>query len=409
MGKPIKIAILGDEKDLVRATGKSGAAMEDMARSASKAADKVDREFASAADAADNMGSASSQAAGGLGDLGGALALMPGPLGGIGAGMEALTPAIMGVTGAADLANLALKSNIVVNTKAKIATVAKAVADKAAAAGTKAYAAAQWVLNAAMSANPIGLLIVGLVALGAGLVIAYKKSETFRKIVNKAFSVVKNVAAGVVRFFTRNVPAGFEKIRNAAGKALGWVKSNWPKITAPITRPIALAVTAVSRSWDKIKSGATSVKRWVTDRLGDMVGYVRGMPGKIARAASGMWDGLKNAFRSALNWVIDKWNSFELSVDIPKILGGGSVGIGTPNIPRLASGGIVKARPGGILANIGEGRYDEAVVPLKGGGLGDTYNINVTVPVGASPVEVGRAIVKAIQAFKGAGGRVSFA
>jgi hypothetical protein len=36
-------------------------------------------------------------------------------------------------------------------------------------------------------------------------------------------------------------------------------------------------------------------------------------------------------------------------------------------IPRLAVGGIVKRRPGGIMANIGEGRYDEAVIPLPRG------------------------------------------
>lgn len=33
----------------------------------------------------------------------------------------------------------------------------------------------------------------------------------------------------------------------------------------------------------------------------------------------------------------------------------GSKPISMPTIPRLADGGIVKARPGGILANIGEG------------------------------------------------------
>jgi tape measure domain-containing protein len=33
-------------------------------------------------------------------------------------------------------------------------------------------------------------------------------------------------------------------------------------------------------------------------------------------------------------------------------------------VPQMADGGIVSRRPGGILANLGEGRYDEAVVPL---------------------------------------------
>ncbi|OII10531.1 hypothetical protein BIU97_10410 [Curtobacterium sp. MCBA15_009] len=36
-------------------------------------------------------------------------------------------------------------------------------------------------------------------------------------------------------------------------------------------------------------------------------------------------------------------------------------------VPQLAKGGIVGRRPGGTLVNVGEGRYDEAVVPLPRG------------------------------------------
>src|SRR5690606_21748924 len=55
---------------------------------------------------------------------------------------------------------------------------------------TLAWAAAQWVLNAALLANPIVLIITVIIALAAALVIAYKRSETFRNIVNAAFRVV---------------------------------------------------------------------------------------------------------------------------------------------------------------------------------------------------------------------------
>ena len=44
---------------------------------------------------------------------------------------------------------------------------------------TGAMTVAQWVLNAAMSANPIGLVIAIIVALVAAIVLAYKNSETF--------------------------------------------------------------------------------------------------------------------------------------------------------------------------------------------------------------------------------------
>lgn len=46
---------------------------------------------------------------------------------------------------------------------------------------------------------------------------------------------------------------------------------------------------------------------------------------------------------------------------------------------QLAEGGIVKSTPGGIPATIGEGKYDEAVIPLKDGNSGLGNSISITV------------------------------
>ena len=44
--------------------------------------------------------------------------------------------------------------------------------------------AAQWALDAAMDANPVGLIVVGIGALIGGLILAYKHSETFRAVLS---------------------------------------------------------------------------------------------------------------------------------------------------------------------------------------------------------------------------------
>jgi len=59
---------------------------------------------------------------------------------------------------------------------------------------TSGFAAAQAVLNAVMALNPFVLIAIALVALGVALVVAYKKSETFRNVVQGAFKAV-SVAA----------------------------------------------------------------------------------------------------------------------------------------------------------------------------------------------------------------------
>lgn len=70
------------------------------------------------------------------------------------------------------------------------------------AAGSAAgiFAAAQTRLNLALKANPIGIVITVLAALAAALVVAYKRSDDFRKTVDGAFQAVKSAARDVIGF-----------------------------------------------------------------------------------------------------------------------------------------------------------------------------------------------------------------
>lgn len=98
------------------------------------------------------------------------------------------------------------------------------------AVATGVMTAAQWALNVALNANPIGLVIIALTALVAGVVLAYKNSETFRNIVQAAFegvsaaasfmydNVLKPVFDGVVATFK-----GVGDFLGATGSAIGGV------------------------------------------------------------------------------------------------------------------------------------------------------------------------------------------
>ncbi|WP_207230922.1 phage tail tape measure protein [Streptomyces alfalfae] len=107
--------------------------------------------------------------------------------------------------------------------RATAALVAQRTAMVAGAVATRAMAAGQWLLNAAMRANPIGLIITALIALGVGLVLLYKKSTTFRVIVQGAMRGVMVAvralgSAGMWLWRTALLPA-FRGVM-AAGRAL---------------------------------------------------------------------------------------------------------------------------------------------------------------------------------------------
>jgi len=68
---------------------------------------------------------------------------------------------------------------------------------------TQIMTAYQWALNTAMSANPVGIVVVAIGALIAGLVVAYQKFDTFRAIVNGTWAVLKQVGANIMGTFSR--------------------------------------------------------------------------------------------------------------------------------------------------------------------------------------------------------------
>ena len=63
-------------------------------------------------------------------------------------------------------------------------------------ATTKAFTAIQTVFNAVMAANPVVLLALAIAGLVIGLVIAYKKFDAFRNIVDAVFSAIKTGIKG---------------------------------------------------------------------------------------------------------------------------------------------------------------------------------------------------------------------
>ena len=109
-------------------------------------------------------------------------------------------------------------------------TFAYAVAQKAAAVWGGVVTAAQWAWNAALSANPIGLVIIGIAALVAGIIIAYNRSETFRQIVDAAFRGVAeagefmwNVLRKAFNFITNAWLTVAGVIIDGAVRAFGWI------------------------------------------------------------------------------------------------------------------------------------------------------------------------------------------
>lgn len=186
-------------------------------------------------------------------------------------------------------------------------------------------------------------------------------------------------------------------IGDAFSAAWTWLQEQWESL-----------VTFVQEIPSRLAAGAGMLWQWIQDawddywtlqkqRFDDLINFFKELPGKLANAAGNLWEWLKDSFKGALNWVIDKWNNWRLSLRIPTnafTVGAGIAGIGfdidTPNIPRLAMGGVVSPRSGGTLAYIAEAGRPERVEPLDSQGLSkrDRVLIDKLGPGGGMTINV---------------------
>jgi hypothetical protein len=221
----------------------------------------------------------------------------------------------------------------------------------------------QWLYNAAMSANPATLIVLGLLALIAVIVVIATKTTWFQTIWHASWGAITAAAKGT----------------------WNWIKRNWPYILGVLTGPIGLAVVYVVKHWDSV------------------VTFFSRMPGRIGRATRGMFDGIKSAFRSSINWIIGRWNGLAFSIPgvNTHIPGVGSVGgftLGTPNIPYLAKGGHIL---GGGIATVGERGPERVylptgatVAPLTRGGMGGHLVVEVRLPGESDLLRANRKLVR---------------
>lgn len=110
----------------------------------------------------------------------------------------------------------------------KIVTAAVSAGQKVAATVTKAFTAAQEGLDAAETANPIGLLVAAIAALVIGLVLAYKNSAKFRQIVNDVGNAVKVAFFAIIaasKAVAAAVVTAFNAVKGAVTTAFGAVVS----------------------------------------------------------------------------------------------------------------------------------------------------------------------------------------
>lgn len=222
------------------------------------------------------------------------------------------------------------------------ATVASKVALVASTVAIKAVTAAQWLWNAAMTANPIGLVIAAIVALIAIVVLLVKNWDTVKEVGKKCWEGIKNAW-------------------NAAGT---WFKE---KIVTPIAN-------FFSNMWNGLKNGASSAWSGIKSVFSSVGNFFGGIwntiKAKFTDIGQKIGDAIGGAFKKAINSVL---RTIENVVNTPIRAINSLIGIinavpginlgklSTFSLPRLAQGGWVGAN-NPQLAVVGDNRREGEII-----------------------------------------------
>lgn len=170
---------------------------------------------------------------------------------------------------------------------------------KAFKAANEGATVAQWLLNIALAANPVGIVIALIVALVAGIVILWNTNEDFRNALISAWEAIKECAIAVwewlVKFFTEDLPAAWESVKEWFAGLPEWFAGLWESVVAKF------------KEWgDNVTSFFTeTIPGWI-ERIG---AWFNELPEKIGFA-------IGQALGTIIQWGIDTWNYLVTNVPI---------------------------------------------------------------------------------------------
>ncbi|ETT24886.1 tail tape measure protein [Rhodococcus rhodochrous ATCC 21198] len=192
---------------------------------------------------------------------------------------------------------------VVANARIVASFIATRAAMIASAVATGAMTAAQWLLNAALNANPIGVIIVALLALVGAIVWAWNNVDWFRNAVLTAWDWIQAAISWAWNNVIMPILNWFGQLFSALGAGIMWVWNNVIKVAWDL---LLAGLQAVGKYFSWVWN---SVIKPVWDALGAGIAWV------VDNVVLPVWDRLKRAldlvkdsFGAAVDWIGQVWD-----------------------------------------------------------------------------------------------------
>ena len=177
---------------------------------------------------------------------------------------------------------------------------------------------AQLLLNAAMNANPIGIIVVAIGALVAAFVYLWNTSESFRNFWINFWDGIKSICVTMANAIKNCIVVTWNAIKSVTTTVWNAIKSVITKVANAIKSVITTVWNAIksiiTTVWNGIKSTTTSVWNAIKSVMTTVVNGIKSVVTSVFNAVkstvTSIWNGIKSTTTSV-------WNAVKTAVSTP--------------------------------------------------------------------------------------------
>lgn len=190
-----------------------------------------------------------------------------------------------------------------------------------------ASTAAQWLFNAALTANPIGLVVMAIAALVAGVILAYNNIGWFKDFVDTCFAGIQFAVSAVVTWLTETAWPFIQQVWDNIGKGAQLLYETWIRPSFEAVQRIIKGVMDTVKSLtqaglailkgdfsgamrhleDAVRSGVDVVITWFNAFPGRILGAIGSLGSllwnKGSEALAGLGNGISSGWNSVMTWL----------------------------------------------------------------------------------------------------------
>lgn len=187
--------------------------------------------------------------------------------------------------------------------RSTVALVAQKIALGASKAAAAAAAAGQWLLNAALGANPIGLVVLAIAGLVAGLVWFFTQTQLGQDIVKNVWGAIQVAVAAVVDWFQKTAMPVIQQVFKVVGAVFAWLYEN---IVKPAFEGIK---TVVNAAWLIMRAIFQTIDAVLRKVVGPAFSWlynsiIKPVFGFIGALISAWWNTTVMPVFNAVNWFL---------------------------------------------------------------------------------------------------------